>query len=118
MKVGELISALKNYLDEDPEERYLQRLHTENDCSIDCVYYRCGEVVLQSNETDNGNWSLIIPYVIHCLKFFNYNMDVCVQVSDEDLDYAYYDISGYDIIDSYDDNYNKYCRFVLYTSER
>lgn len=56
--------------------------------TIDSIYYRCGEVVLQSNETDNGDCSLIAPYVLHCLKFFKKNLEVCVQVSDENLDYS------------------------------
>lgn len=94
MTVQQLITTLQNYLDNDKQGRYLNRLYITDgynyECSsIDCVYYRNGEVVLQSNETDNGNWALIIPYIIHCLKFFNKNMDVCVQVSDEDLDYDY-----------------------------
>ena len=46
--------------------------------------------MLQSNETDNGNWDLIAPYVLHCLKFFKQDLEVCVQVSDEELDYSYY----------------------------
>ena len=49
MKVGELISALENYLYENKKERYLQRLYYNWDATIDCVYYRMGEVVLQSN---------------------------------------------------------------------
>ena len=96
MKVGELISALENYLYEDRKERYLQRLYYDGgDGTIDCVYYRRGEVILQSNETDGGNWSLIVPYVIHCLKFFDENKKVRVSYVDEGLDWELYDIVEY-----------------------
>ena len=67
---------------------YIYDGYQYEDVTIDCVYFRNGEVVLQSNETDNGNWSLIIPYVIHCLRLFNPNTEVCVQVSDVDLDWG------------------------------
>ena len=97
MKVGELISALENYLYENKKERYLQRLYYNWDATIDCVYYRMGEVVLQSNETDGGNWSLIIPCIIHCLKFFDEDMNVRVSYVDEDLDWELFDIVDYSI---------------------
>lgn len=103
MTVSELISSLEDYLYEDKKGRYHNYLYISDednytDITIDSVYYRCGEVVLQSNETDTPRWSLIIPYIIHCLKFFNGNTEVCVQVSDEDLDWEYLDT-----IDTYTD---------------
>lgn len=110
MKVGELITVLENYLNENKKERYLQRLYYDWDATIDCVYYRKGEVILQSNETDNGKWSLIIPYVIHCLKFFDRSLDVFVSYVDEDLDWDLYYIDGYYITED--------GRFVIETSLR
>ena len=95
MKVGELITALENYLYENKKERYLQRLYYDWNATIDCVYYRKGGVILQSNETDSGNWSLIIPYIIHCLKFFDEDLNVQVSYVDEDLDWTLYDINDY-----------------------
>lgn len=106
MTVGELISALEDFLSEDYRGRYLHNVFINDGydiyCAIDSVYYRCGEVVLQSNETDNGNWNLIALYVLHCLKFFKRDMDVCIQVSDEDLDWEYFDTNSYYIDDSGD----------------
>ena len=105
MTVGELISHLEEYLKEDKQGRYYHTLHASNlyenysDYGIDNVYYRAGEVVLQSNETDNGNWNLIIPYIIHCLKFFNRNITVTFCESDEDLDYEYFDIEEFYVVD-------------------
>jgi hypothetical protein len=99
MNVGELIDAIEIFLKEDRRGRALSRIYINDgydidDYTIDSVYYRCGEVVLQSNETDNGNWALIAPYVLHCLKFFKRSTNVCIQVSDEDLDWEYYDTCG------------------------
>lgn len=96
MTVGELRSALKFFWAEDRERHYLSHVYINDgedidNFTIDSVYYRCGEVVLQSNETDNGNWCLIAPYVLHCLKFFDRDLEVCIQVSDEDLDWEYFD---------------------------
>lgn len=107
MTVGELIRHLEEYLHEDKKGRYYHRLRAHSSSyyddvdedTIDCVYFRCGEVVLQSNETDNGNWSLIIPYIIHCLKFFDWDTTVVFCDSDEDLDYEYYDITDFYVLD-------------------
>lgn len=102
MTVGELIYELESFLSEDRKRRYKQRVFINDgydiyDYSINSVYYRNGEVVLQSNETDNGNWDLIAPYVLHCLKFFKKDLTVCIQVSDEDLDYEYFDTIKCDV---------------------
>lgn len=107
MIVRDLIRELEDYLHEDTKGRYYNKLYISDgyeyeDVTIDCVYYRNGEVVLQSNETDNRNWSLIIPYIIHCLRFFNPNTEVCIQVSDEDLDWEYLD-TDYTYVDDDDD---------------
>ena len=101
MTVGELIFELESFLSEDRKNRYKHHVFINDgydicDYTINSVYYRNREVVLQSNETDNGNWDLIAPYVLHCLKFFKKDLTVCIQVSDEDLDYEYFDtIKGY-----------------------
>ncbi len=115
MKVGELIYALDNFLKADPKGRHYHHVFINDgydidNYTIDSVYYRCGEVVLQSNETDNGDWCLIVPYVLHCLKFFNKNLEVCIQVSDEDLDWEYYDTNNCYIEDGH--------RFVISCSSR
>ena len=96
MTVGELIFELESCLSEDRKNRYKHHVFINDgydicDYTINSVYYRNREVVLQSNETDNGNWDLIAPYVLHCLKFFKKDLTVCIQVSDEDLDYEYFD---------------------------
>ena len=96
MTVGELIFELESFLSEDRKNRYKHHVFINDgydicDYTINPVYYRNREVVLQSNETDNGNWDLIAPYVLHCLKFFKKDLTVCIQVSDEDLDYEYFD---------------------------
>ena len=115
MTVGELIFALESFLSEDRKGRYLNHVFINDgydidNYTIDSVYFRCGEVVLQSNETDNGDWCLIVPYVLHCLKFFRKDMEVCIQVSDEDLDWEYYDTNS-----SYIEDGN---RFVISCSSR
>ena len=66
MTVGDLIKAIENFLVEDKKGRYLNHVFINDgyeidNYTIDSVYYRCGEVVLQSNETDNGDWCLIVP---------------------------------------------------------
>ena len=96
MTVGELIFELESFLSEDRKNRYKHHVFINDgydicDYTINSVYYRNREVVLQSNETDNGNWDLIAPYVLHWLKFFKKDLTVCIQVSDEDLDYEYFD---------------------------
>lgn len=115
MTVGELISALEAFLSENRKRRYLHHVFINDtyeidNYTIDSVYYRCGEVVLQSNETDNGDWCLIAPYVLHCLKFFKKDMEVCIQVSDKDLDWEYYDTDSFYIEDGE--------RFVIACSSR
>lgn len=119
MTVGELIEHLDEYLSWDRKGRYQDRLHVSDgyylDHTIDCVYYRKGEVVLQSNETDNGNWDLIIPYIIHCLKFFKRDLEVIVMESDDDLDYAYYDIKGFHLAGEKWDDDNKFTLDVSYS---
>ncbi len=115
MTVGDLIKAIENFLEEDKKGRYLNHVFINDgyeidNYTIDNVYYRCGEVVLQSNETDNGDWCLIAPYVLHCLKFFKRNLEVCVQVNDEDLDYYYYNTENCYIEDGN--------RFVISCSSR
>lgn len=104
MTVGKIINNLNSYLYANKSGRYYNKLYLSDgneleDATVDSVYYRSGEIVLQSNETDNGDWSLIIPYIIHCLKFFQKDLEVCVQVSDEDLDYEYFD-ADYTYVDS------------------
>ena len=96
MTVEELTERLTTYLNEDKENRYYTNLYISDgedieDVAIDCVHYRAGEVLLRSNETDNGSWCLTIPYIIHCLKYFPNKMNVCVQVNDGILDYDYFD---------------------------
>lgn len=110
MTVAELINGLQSYLSKEGAGNFKSYVECDIDCTIDSVYYRCGEVILQSNETDNGNWSLIAPYILHCLKFFKKDLTVCVQVSDEDLDWQYYDVLGGCADDSE--------KFTLYCTER
>ena len=69
MTVGELIFELESFLSEDRKNRYKHHVFINDgydicDYTINSVYYRNREVVLQSNETDNGNWDLIAPYEI------------------------------------------------------
>lgn len=111
MNVGQLIEEIEHYLNNNDgvyyNNMYVSDEDTMDGFTIDSVYYRCGEVVLQSNETDTGDWSLILPYILHCLRFFNRNLEVCVQYSDEDLDWMYYS-TDYTYVDD-DGDFHIWC---------
>lgn len=97
MQVSKLAEILSN-LDNDSGCLYIDDGYDFTPATIDCVYYREDEVVLQSNEIeDSQEYSPTIAYIRHCLDWFDDDDDVCVMYCDEDNDYDFYDIAGYHI---------------------
>lgn len=97
MQLSELAEILSN-LDNDRGCLYIDDGYNFDSATIDCVYYRNDEVVLQSNEIeDSQEFSPTIAYIQHCLDWFDYDDDVCVMYCDEDNDFSFYDITGYHI---------------------
>lgn len=97
MQLSELVEILSN-LDNNEGCLYISDVYDIDEATIDCVYFRNDEVVLQSNEIeDSQEFSPTIAYILHCLDWFDYDDDVCVMYCDEDNDYTFYDIEGYHI---------------------
>lgn len=95
MQVSELAEILSNH-DNDSGCLYINNGYDFNSATIDCVYYREDEVVLQSNEIeDTQEYSPTIAYIQHCLNWFDSDDDVCVMICDEDNDYVFYDITDH-----------------------
>lgn len=121
MTVGELIEELEDFITEDNSRKH-NNLYVCSSCysecydgedienhTIDAVYPRNGEVVLQSNESDD-EWSLRLNYIVHCLKFFNNDTEVVYMDCDDDNNYDFHD-TEYCYIDDDDD-------FVIQCEER
>ena len=70
-----------------------------SDCTVDAIFPRNGEAVLQSNELDPSGvlhrHSITLSYIDHCLKWFDDEDHVCFMHCDEDNDCAFYDIVDY-----------------------
>lgn len=104
MTVSELMSGIEDLLDEDYSFAD-QALHDDDHNIVNCVYLRNGEVVLQSNkieyQNDGAEYEVTIRYMLHCLGYFDDDLEVCFMYCDSD-NYA----SFYDIDSLYSDNFN------------
>ena len=102
MTVSELKTAINNILDEDYSLASLN-MYDEVDNRISCIYLRNGEVVLQSNAIENNScdddeYLFSASFALHCLNFFNDDLEVCYMycnannyASFYDIDYVYTD---------------------------
>ena len=93
MTVHELKIALLGH--DEYDKVYVPEGYLVSYLTIDSIYSRNGEVVLQSNEIeDTLEYSLRAGYILHCLEWFDEDMEVCLMECDEDNDYTFYDIDG------------------------
>lgn len=88
MTVGELINCINIYISSN-KKRSWEHLYVCGDYTIDNIYYREGYVVLQSNEIDYRRNSLVLKYILHCLKYFKPEREVIFMNCDEDEDYEF-----------------------------
>lgn len=109
MTVSELMSGIEDLLDEDYSLSD-QTLNDDDDNIVNCVYLRNGEVVLQSNKIEYENvgadYDVSVKYILHCLGYFDEDLDVCFMYCDSDNDASFYDIDRL-----YSNNFNV-CMFT------
>ncbi len=88
MTVKELIEII------DSDEFTGDSIYTDDEFSINSIYYRNGEVILQSNEIDS-ECELDVSFISHCLNYFDYDDEICFMICDEDNDFWFYDITSH-----------------------
>ena len=95
LSVGRLRSIIAGY--DDDQLLYVNDGDDISDCTVDVVYLRNGEAVLQSNEIEHGEnhqYSPTLGYIRHCLAWFDDDTSACFMYCDNDNDYSFYDITG------------------------
>lgn len=94
MSVGRLRKIISLY---DPDQKlYVSDGDDISNCTVDSVYLRNGEAVLQSNEIEGTqDHSFTLGYLLHCLEWFSEDCPACFMHCDEDNDFGFYNIDDY-----------------------
>ena len=101
MTVGRLRSVLAKF--DSDRVLYVSDGEDIDNCTVDAVYLRNGEAVLQSNEIeDTREYSLMVGYVQYCLAWFEEDAPACFMYCDEDNGFVFYDIVDYHVDDDGD----------------
>ena len=101
MTVGRLRSVLAIF--NSDKVLYVSDGEVIDNFTVDAVYLRNGEAVLQSNEIeDTQEYSFTVGYVQYCLAWFEEDAPACFMYCDEDNDFVFYDIVDYHVDDDGD----------------